>query len=120
MAKTFINKEIASRAVRYIISIAGEGKIKFSVGKYKVIPKAAVLSDGTLVTYSRSLPVLDAHYGIESVIIDVVGLCKNKVTQIEIYRDGTIVYSPKINRDEEEVKEFVRLLAGSPLQVAHI
>lgn len=112
MAKTEVKRDIAKRAIEFLLRSASiSGGKRFRVNKYIVIPKAAVTEDGLLLVFTRALPNFAKNYKLESVIIDVLGLHENKVTQLEIYESGEIVYSPGKNRDEREVRKFVELLA---------
>lgn len=112
MAKTKIKSDLARRAISSLLRKGSEKRGKrFQVDRYIVIPKAAVTEDGLLLIFTESLPELAERHKLESVIIDVLGLHENKVTQLEIYESGDVVYSPRKNRDENEVQRFVGLLA---------
>ena len=112
MAKTKIKSNLARQAIRFLLRKASEkGGKKFQVDTYTVIPKAAVTEDGLLLVFTKTLPELAERYKLESVIIDVLGLHENKVTQLEIYESGDVVYSPGKNRDERKVQKFIELLA---------
>jgi len=112
MAKTRVEKPVAIGAVKKIISKAVNTKGKrFTVGKYTIIPKVAVASGDLFLDFSKSLLKTSVFTQIESVVIDVIGLRDKKVTQLEIFKDGTIVYSPKRGRDENEIKKLVKILS---------
>lgn len=112
MAKTRVKRDLARKAINFLLRKASEdGGKRFQVNKYTVIPKAAFTKDGLLLVFTKTLSEFADRYGIESIIIDVFGLHENKVTQLEIYENGEIVYSPGKNRNECEVQEFIKLLA---------
>ncbi len=113
MARTRVNRDIAKEAIHSLLHRASEsGGKRFVVGnKYTVIPKVVVAEGGLLLVFSKSLLEFVDLNNLESVIIDVLGLCEDKVTQLEIYSEGTVVYSPGKNRDERKIQEFVKLLA---------
>jgi len=113
MAKTKIESDVAKRAIDFLLRKASEnGGRRFHVDGYIVIPKAAVTGDGLLLMFTKTLPEYAENYKLESVILDVLGLHENKVTQLEIYENGEVVYSPGKNRNEDEIRKFVKLLAG--------
>ncbi len=112
MAKTKIKRKFAEQAIRYLLCKASEsGGKRFRVGKYEVIPKAAFTEDGLLLIFTQALPEYASKHKLESIIVDVLGLHENKVTQVEIYENGEVVYSPGRNRDEHDVQRFVEALA---------
>ena len=112
MAKTRVEKTVAIGAVERVISKAINTKGKrFAIGKYTIIPKVVVASGDLFLDFSKSLLRTSVLTKIESVVIDVIGLRDKKVTQLEIFKDGTVVYSPKIGRDETEVKKLVKMLS---------
>lgn len=112
MAKTRVERTVAIDAVKKIIwkAINTKGK-QFAIGKYSIIPRIVVAEGDLFLDFSRTLLDRRAFSRIESVVVDVIGLRKKKATRIEIFKDGTIVYSPKIGRDENEVKKLVEMLA---------
>ena len=110
--KTKVERNLARKAINFLLRKASEdGGKRFQVNKYTVIPKAAFTKDGLLLVFTKTLLEFAEKYGIESIITDVLGLHGNKVTQLEIYENGEIVYSPRKNRDEREVQKFIELLA---------
>ena len=48
---------------------------------------------------------------IMSVVFDVIGLYKDHRTQIEVFRDGRVVYSPSVNRTPDDIKELLNHLS---------
>lgn len=112
MAKTKVKVEVAKKAIENIFRRSSEvdGK-RFQVGKHIVIPKVVMTKDGLLLFFTKSLSEFEKWIKPESVIIDVLGLHKTNVTQLEIYENGEVRYSSEINRDANEVQKFVELLA---------
>lgn len=112
MAKIQVDKNLAFNAVKEIIyrTVNIKGK-RFSLGKYTIIPKVVVARGDLFLDFSKSLLKKNALDQIESVVIDVIGLRDKKVTQLEIFKDGVVVYSPRIGRNENEVKKLVKMLS---------
>ncbi|GEM_PF-6452827 len=117
MAKTQVDENVAMGAVKKIIFKAADirGK-RFTIEskgnkRYIIIPKVVVASGDLFLDFSKTLLEPHAISQIESVVIDVIGLKDKKVTRIEIFKDGTVVYSPKIGRNENEVKKLVKMLS---------
>lgn len=110
MARTEIDKDIVRKAISNLFRKARDNKGKrFTISNYTIIPKAIVVDDELLII---NAPYKINENELKSVIIDVLGLHGKWVTQLEIYEDGTIIYSPGKNRNENDIKEFIKSIAS--------
>lgn len=106
MVKFFFEKEFTMRVINTIVNLAEKNrKQPFRVGEYTVIPKAVILDDhGIINAFSSALR------NVKGVLVDVIGVHKKYLTQIEIYKDGSVVVSP--SRPREAIEKFLKILIG--------